>query len=314
MENQIKDQPSLAPLNLHRGLGLVFSLLLILNLACSLPVLGEQVQPGADKTRIAQTVSARRKVATGTELAKSTPEKVTSQTPEPEEGNTLTPTSPPTETPTRVTPKAHISENTNCRFGPGEVYERLGIASAGQTLEVFGVDPGGNFWFVSHPGKSDQKCWIWGKYVTPEGPTDQLPVYTPRPTPTQQPTATPAVSFNVSFYEIESCVVDNILEFKINNTGDEPLESVSYDLTDQTSGLSKNDQYNSFQKWNHCPAGSPSTKIMPGQSNYFVGFGVSVSTSSDALHGHTFQGTITACTKDNLGGKCVTRNVNFTAQ
>ena len=293
---------------------LVAAVVTITGLACSLPFLQDGPDPDAEKTAVAQTISASERIQTGTALAQEDRNQAPTDTPEPTSPATLTKTPRPTLTPTQATPKAHISENTNCRFGPGEVYERSGIASAGQTLEVFGVDPGGNFWFVSHPGKSDQKCWIWNKYVPPEGPTDQLPVYTPRPTPTRRPTATPVVSFNVSYYEIESCVVDNILEFKITNTGDEPLESVSYNLTDQTSGLSKNDQYNSFQKWNHCPAGSPSANIMPGQSNYFVGFGVNVSTSSDALHGHTFQGTITACTKDNLGGKCVTRNVNFTAQ
>jgi len=290
--------------------GIVLAVLITVSLACSLPLdFTEMGDQGAVGTSVAQTIAAQDSGGGSTEAPG---EQGTARTSTPRETQPATETStqPPTMTPTQATPEVHISANTNCRTGPGDVYDRLGIAMEGSTLEAFARDPNQSFWFVAHPDQPGQKCWVWDEYATPEGPTGSLPVYTPAPTPTPRPTATPAVSFIVSFHEIESCVVDNILEFKITNTGDLPLEYVSYNIKDTDKGSSESDSYNSFDAWNHCPEGSPQQKLDPGQTDYFVGFG----TDAYLFSGNNFKATITACTQDNEGGTCVSRTITFTAQ
>lgn len=291
-------------------LGIALAALITLTLACSLPMdfigSGNEAAVG---TSVAQTVAAQDPGggsvdAPGEEGDGRTP---TSEVTQPV---TETPTQAPTTTPTQATPKVHVSANTNCRTGPGEVYDLSGIAPEGSSLEAFARDPNQSFWFVAHPDQPGEKCWVWDEYATPEGPTGALPVYTPMPTPTPQPTATPAVSFNVAFHEIESCVVDNILEFKITNTGDLPLEYVAYDIEDTDKNLSESDSYNYFDEWNHCPEGSSRQKVDPGKTDYFVGYG----TDAYLFSGNNFKATITACTQDNRGGTCVSRTITFTAR
>lgn len=291
-------------------LEIVLVVLITLTLACSLPL--DFIDPGnegAVGTSVAQTINAQDSAGEGSDAQDEEGDRTT-PTPGATQPVTETPTQAPTQTSTQATPKVHISANTNCRTGPGEVYDRLGIATEGSSLEAFARDPNQSFWFVAHPDQSGEKCWVWDDYATPEGPTGALPVYTPMPTPTPQPTATPAVSFNVAFHEIESCVVDNILEFKITNTGDLPLEYVAYDIEDTDKNLSESDSYNYFDEWNHCPEGSSRQKLDPGTSDYFVGYG----TDAYLFSGNNFKATITACTQDNGGGTCVSRTITFTAR
>ena len=290
--------------------------------ACRLP-LDQILDENGDLvgTSVARTVAAR---SQGDDSAADTQTEGDADTPRDTEppmtaptltatpGPTDTPTQPPTATltPTPDVIRVGVTGDTFCRTGPGDVYDSQAILNTDQTAEILAQDPTGGFWYITNPD-GEGECWIWGNYATPEGPTDQLPVFTPPPTPTFTPTPTPQVAFNVAYFEIESCVVDNILEFTISNTGNVPLESVSYSITDQTEDLSENGQYNVFQEWNHCPVGSAQDSIAPGGGNFFVGYGMD---HPNLFGGHQFSATITACTQDNLGGRCATRNLSFTAQ
>lgn len=277
----------------------------LVGLACSLSGLGFQQEAGLEETAVAGTVAARE---TGGDAPVPAPTDNASSGQEPTEtvGPTDTPTQPPTETltPTPDQIVVGVTGDTYCRAGPGSVYDGQAILNTDQQSEILAKDPTGNFWYISNPDGQGE-CWIWGRYATPEGPTEQLPVFTPPPSPT------PQLSFDVAYFEIEDCVVDNILEFTITNTGDLPLESVGFDITDQTEGLSKSGQHNSFQEWNHCPTGSPQDSLPPGGNSFFVGYGMD---HPNLFGGHQFSATITACTRDNLGGSCTTRNLSFTAQ
>ena len=93
-----------------------------------------------------------------------------------------------TFTPEKVT--ISVSLDTNCRTGPGTVYDYLGGLMVGETTEVLGRDAAGQFWVVRNPDVPGGICWLWDQYATVAGDWQSLPVATPPPTPTPLPTAT----------------------------------------------------------------------------------------------------------------------------
>jgi uncharacterized protein YgiM (DUF1202 family) len=101
---------------------------------------------------------------------------------------TFTPTITPTGTPS--VPMVSVSTATNCRTGPGVVYDYLDALLVGEKAEVIGkytsVSP--NYWIIK---KGSITCWLWGRYATVEGNTANLQEWTPPPTPTPVPTDTP---------------------------------------------------------------------------------------------------------------------------
>jgi len=103
---------------------------------------------------------------------------------------TLTPTD--TSTPTPAVPMISVTVNTNCRFGPGSIYDYLGALLVGETAEIVGRDPSGEYWYIRNPDDPAHFCWLWGEYAQPVGNFGSLPILTPppSPTPTYTPTAT----------------------------------------------------------------------------------------------------------------------------
>ena len=76
-----------------------------------------------------------------------------------------------------------VSTNTNCRTGPGTIYDIVGALLVGEEAEVVGKGDWGNYWIIKNPDGAGE-CWLWSNYATVVGPTDGLTVYTPPPTPT----------------------------------------------------------------------------------------------------------------------------------
>ncbi|HNB41112.1 MAG TPA: hypothetical protein PKI33_08015 [Anaerolineales bacterium] len=108
----------------------------------------------------------------------------------------FTATAGPTSTPS--VPQVSVSQNTNCRVGPGIVYDLIDSLLIGQTAEIVGKNSGvPNYWVIKRINGSGT-CWLWGEYATVTGNTANLPEYpvpptpTPSPTPTFTPTATPS--------------------------------------------------------------------------------------------------------------------------
>jgi hypothetical protein len=99
-------------------------------------------------------------------------------------------------TPTLSTPQVHVDMDTNCRKGPGQIYDIVGSLLIGEIGNVVGRYMDGDYWVINNPDGRGE-CWIWGFYATLEGPLDVLPYYTPPPTPTPTvtPTLTPAPGF-----------------------------------------------------------------------------------------------------------------------
>ena len=140
---------------------------------------GEEDVDALVQTSVAQTQAAQVEEATVAPIATEVPTATA----------TITMTPPPTATSTITltatlsAPQVQVGVNTNCRTGPGEPYDIRGSLVVGQTAEVVGSWPCGNYWIIPNPNGSGE-CWLWGYYATVTGPTDGLPAYTQPPTPT----------------------------------------------------------------------------------------------------------------------------------
>ncbi len=75
-----------------------------------------------------------------------------------------------------------VREATNCRTGPGEVYEIVFTYVAGTKLEIAGRYEPGNFWLVKSAESPSGLCWMWGEYVDVTGNYGSVPGVTPPPT------------------------------------------------------------------------------------------------------------------------------------
>lgn len=146
----------------------------------------------AAETIVALTLTAREEVATPTEtLVEVIP--------------TDTPTEPTIDQPTPTTaftatlsvPMVEVSVNTNCRTGPGIVYDLISALLIGQEAEVVARSADGAYWVIRNPTGSGT-CWLWGFYATVQGPTAGLPVWDPPPTPTLEATITPTATITPS--------------------------------------------------------------------------------------------------------------------
>lgn len=113
----------------------------------------------------------------------------------------FTPTPGPTSTPS--VPEVIVSQNTNCRTGPGVVYDNIGALLIGQKGTVVGKNTSSGYWIINNPGKSGT-CWLYPQYATVSGNTANLQEYsipptpTPSPTPTFTPTSTPSAPVAVN--------------------------------------------------------------------------------------------------------------------
>ena len=100
---------------------------------------------------------------------------------------------PPTEVPSPTPEKSQLSVNSgtvNVRAGPGTNYPRVGEASQGQTFEITGKNPSGDWWQFNFNG---QPAWIFGAMVTANAAAANVQVAANIPAaPPPPPTARPA--------------------------------------------------------------------------------------------------------------------------
>jgi len=90
-----------------------------------------------------------------------------------------------------------VTLNTNCRVGPGVVYDLLGALLAGEKTEIIALATSGPYVIIDNPNKPGQLCWLWLKYAEITGNTDLLPLMTPPPTPTPKPFTVKSVTASV---------------------------------------------------------------------------------------------------------------------
>ena len=267
-------------------------------LACNVPVQSlsvtdpDQNQQSTDlvKTAIVKTLTAR---ALGENEGNGSEDTESGQGVADDFKATKTPSSTPSPTFTQTStplPRVHISENTNCRYGPAEVYDLIFTFLAGDFADLIAKDHEEVYWYVQHQDQEDINCWLWGKYATPEVKTTGLPVFTPPPTPT------PVVDFTITYKETGcGSVVVNI-----KNTGDLTLESWTATFKDKLTAESVTNSSNQF---------GSSAKIPVGKTNVVT----SAAFSANPV-GHKIKATIKICTDDSQHGICVTKSAEFKAQ
>jgi hypothetical protein len=148
----------------HRNF-LPLTALLIASLACTSAPVFSAPDTGAISTSAAQTVIAG--------LTQNVPQPTLSATIEATPTIIFTPTFTPTETltptqtltatlaftPTPLVPLISVSVPTNCRNGPGKVYEMVGALLVGKFAEVYGRDSTNNYWYIRNPDSETDFCW-----------------------------------------------------------------------------------------------------------------------------------------------------------
>jgi hypothetical protein len=97
-------------------------------------------------------------------------------------------TSTPTLTATPGVPTVTVSQDTNCRTGPGVQFDLVSALLIGQSAEIVGRNTASNYWIIKTPGGSGT-CWLWGQYATVSGNIAALPEIASPPTPTPAPPA-----------------------------------------------------------------------------------------------------------------------------
>ena len=176
----------------NKGVFFLFSVLIVVSLACNLPSSRPIAAPSPVDSDGGVDIDATMTSIAFTQTALQNQPAA----PPVQSGFTSTITMTPTITPTGTlsTPMVSVSLDTNCRTGPGVVYEYLTVLLVGEKAEVVGkyttVTP--NYWVIK---KDSYTCWLWGKYATVEGDISSLPemVPPPSPTPTSTPTETPII-------------------------------------------------------------------------------------------------------------------------
>ncbi|MBI3158206.1 MAG: hypothetical protein HYZ26_01230 [Chloroflexi bacterium] len=181
---------------MSRKLITLFTILALAATGCTLPGVGGE---GDDGTLA--TLQALQVQTTLEAIQRLTAEAAGQNPPAPSGGSgqtsvTDTPASEASATPepsatsTQGVPMISVSVDTNCRVGPGNVYDYKGALLVGEKAEVLARDPSSNYYYIPNPDGSGN-CWVWAQYATIEGDASALPVYTPPPTPTPTYTPTP---------------------------------------------------------------------------------------------------------------------------
>jgi hypothetical protein len=105
-------------------------------------------------------------------------------TPVPPTATPLPPTLAPTATPEPIWPILHVTEDTNCRFGPSPIYNIEGYLTPDMRVNVVGVNTSNTWWWVENPTYPGYHCWVWMVSSVVEGDTSVVPTYLDPWTPT----------------------------------------------------------------------------------------------------------------------------------
>lgn len=268
--------------------GLLTSLALILS-ACNLPS-GDSTSEAPAPTEPLTTEALAIEATT-------TPTQPT-ETPAATATETLTPE--PSATATAEPPKAQVVRKSNCRTGPGGLYELVATYEVGQTLEVVAKDLGGGYWFVKNPDKPEEQCYLMAQNIDIGGDTTALPKFTPPPSPTAAPYV------KVSFKKFDTCDGVDFALFVVENAGSVPFRSVYVKVTNQKSGKSVEQGLNAFDLRVRCVLAKNIAPLDPGETGY-----VASPPFKWSGHGGRLRAVIMACTEQNLKGTCVTQTVDI---
>ena len=283
---------------------------LLASMACSVPAVFTP-DISVINTAVAETVIAgltqNVPQATFPPSLEATPTAVLTFTPEPP---TFTPTASltvtPSFTPTLSIPLISVSVDTNCRNGPGKVYNLEGALLVGEVAQVYGRDPTNNYWYIRNPDSPPEFCWVWGKYATLIGPAPLLPVFTPPPTPTATSTPLPSPSFNAGYAGLDTCTGSWWVEIKLKNTGSTLLKSVEISVKDKVTDIVLVNLADGFTNLDGCLAKTTKDTLKAGDI-YLLSAPAFVYNPT----GHKLVVTITLCSDTGQQGMCATNKFNF---
>lgn len=309
---------------------LLVAVLLFAALACAMPDI-TITNPGADGTAVAQTVDfimqmtiqagqSYELVETDTPTMPPTitvtlpptetytpwPTVTSSFTPPPTSSPTPWWTPTPSRTPTPLVPLLTVSVPTNCRVGPGKVYDQVGALLVGDVAQVYARDATGLYWYIRNPSAVSGFCWVWGEYATVTGNTFALPVFTPPPSPTPTMTSTPAPAFTLEYNGLDSCSGGWWVDLDVRNTGSIAFSSVSLVAKDNVTGVTTSSISDGFIDKTGCDSLLKKT-LLPGKHA-----GVSLPQFAYDINGHKIKATVTLCSNTGLNGICATEQITFT--
>jgi len=285
------------------------SVLLVFISACNLPAGSAITGAEGDSTAAIQTQVAGLVGATAaaqTALANAVAETLAgmvTDTPEFTFTPSLTPTPSFTLTPTA--PMVSVSTQTNCRSGPGLVYDKVGVLEVGETAEVVAKASGIDYWIIRNPDSAGANCWLWGQYATVSGNTAGLPTYTPPPTPT------PAAAFTVTFLDTTHCAPDYAFQFQVTNTGSITWESINIVITDNTASTTTTTHtLDSFRSYEGCALEMDQLNLDPGEGGHVSNINPGQLNYNPS--GNQFTAVFKLCSENGLAGTCLTKTINFT--
>jgi hypothetical protein len=215
--------------------------------------------------------------------------------------------------PTPIVPLISVSVPTNCRSGPGKVYDLVGALLVGEVAEIFGRESTNHYWYIRNPDSDPEFCWVWGKYATLTGPAVLMPLFTPPPTPTATltplPTLTPTPSpaFNADYAGMDSCNGSWWGEIKIKNTGSIVFKSVNIWVKDKFTGIEVVNLADGFTNLDGCLV--KTTKDTLGLGDTYL---LSAPAFIYDPTGHQIKMILTLCSDTGQKGTCATRNIEIT--
>jgi hypothetical protein len=251
-------------------------------------------------TMAAQTEVANSVASTLTAMITNTPEFTVT----PSLTSTSLPTSTPTFTLTPDLPRVSVSVETNCRKGPGLVYEVLGVLRVGETAEIVGRDFGNGNWIIRLPSNPAIICWIWRNYATTTGDIAPVPVFTP------EPTSTPSARFSVSYVDVTACAPQYAFHFQVDNTGSITWESIRIVITNNTASSTTTHTLDSFRSYEGCSVESNQQNLEPGEGGHVAN--INPGQFNYDPSGDQFTAVVTVCSENGLAGTCLSKTINFT--
>jgi len=251
--------------------------------------------PGNNAT--AEVTSQTEESAATIELTATRTESVPTETPT--VTATETPLPEPSATATPEPPMAEVGRESNCRVGPGGIYDLVATYQTGQMLEVVAKDLGGGYWFVKNPEKPEEQCYLLANNITIIGDTSALPKFTPRPSPTAAP------YFKVNFKKFDTCQGVDFALFIVENAGSVPFRSAYIKVTNQKVNKSVEQALNAFDLIVRCVLAKNIAPLNPGETGY-----VHSPPFEWGASGNTLRAIIMLCTEKNLKGTCVTQAID----
>jgi len=203
-------------------------------------------------------------------------------------------------TATPAVPQIRVSVDTNCRVGPGKVYDRVGYLLVGQASDIYGRNPNGDYWYIRNLNNTTAYCWLWGEYATVSGNIAALPMLTPPPTPTPMP------NFEVYYNNKDSCT-NWWVDLRLENTGGMGFTSMTLTVRDIDTDITQTLYSEDFTDVNGCSETFTTDSLSPGSKRI-----ISSSPFTYDPSGHDMRATVTLCSNPGQSGTCLTKVIEFT--